>query len=98
MSFQIDISGLVQGVGFRPFVYRLATQYKLKGYVINNSHGVKIIISCLKKDLELFIERLKRSAPPLSKIEAIKITKLEKRENFRSFIIAKSDSALTFSA
>jgi len=43
-TFQITISGIVQGVGFRPFVYNLAMQMNLKGYVSNDEFGVIILV------------------------------------------------------
>ena len=63
---KILITGVVQGVGFRPFVYNLAGSLDLKGYVINSSKGVTIEIEGDKTSS--FIERLVKDAPPLSKI------------------------------
>ncbi len=68
---RIFVTGLVQGVGFRPFIYALATQMSLKGYVVNTSEGV--IINAEGKNLERFIERIRVEAPPLARITAIDI-------------------------
>ena len=46
---RINVSGMVQGVGFRPFVYDLARRYALRGYVLNNSHGVEIELEGVKE-------------------------------------------------
>ena len=62
------INGIVQGVGFRPFVYRLAKELELSGYVSNNSHGVVVEIEGKEIQLEEFHHHLKSEPPPLSKI------------------------------
>ena len=64
----IFIKGTVQGVGFRPFVYRAACKFNIKGSVLNNSSGVKITAYGRKPDLALFIKTLRDSPPPLSSI------------------------------
>src|SRR4030043_93622 len=63
---KILVRGVVQGVGFRPFVYSLAKSLNLKGFVMNSSKGVTIEIE--GNDSSLFVERLKNEAPPLSQI------------------------------
>lgn len=85
----ITVTGIVQGVGFRPFVYNLAVKCSLKGWVNNNSQGVYIDICGEDKDICNFINELKLNPPPLSKIDDIKI---ENREffNFDSFTIKES--------
>ncbi|MBM3292817.1 acylphosphatase, partial [Candidatus Bathyarchaeota archaeon] len=61
---QILISGRVQGVGFRPFIYRLATRFHLKGNVINRGDaGVEIVVEGLTKDIQLFLTSIKIEAP-----------------------------------
>lgn len=59
----IHIKGLVQGVGFRPHVYALASQLKLNGYVNNSSDGVHIVIGGPRKQTEQFLQQL-QSHPP----------------------------------
>lgn len=68
---KIHIKGIVQGVGFRPFVYNLARQYSLNGWVNNDSHGVHIEVEGEKEILSAFLEDLKSRNPPLSKITEI---------------------------
>lgn len=68
----INIKGLVQGVGFRPFVYNLAKSLNLKGSVANTTDGVTIDIE--GEDVTFFIEMLSKEAPPLSKIINVDIT------------------------
>lgn len=71
ISRLIRIRGTVQGVGFRPFVYRLALRLGIKGDVRNDAEGVLIHAAGLKEILERFIAQLEREAPPLSIIRAI---------------------------
>ncbi|SMY36300.1 Carbamoyltransferase HypF [Photobacterium malacitanum] len=72
----IHITGIVQGVGFRPFVYQLALQYALVGWVINDSEGVKIEAQGEIENLERFIIALEQQAPPLSRIDDIAVLSL----------------------
>ena len=70
---KIQVQGIVQGVGFRPFVHRLALQNNLKGYAYNDAQGIIIHIQGNSKDTDTFLEQLKSQAPVLSKIENIEI-------------------------
>lgn len=67
----IHITGIVQGVGFRPFVYRLATQWHLNGWVLNASDGVHIHVEGEQSELEGFLRSLPQMAPPAAKISSI---------------------------
>ncbi|MAT45127.1 MAG: carbamoyltransferase HypF [Anaerolineaceae bacterium] len=68
-SKKIGITGIVQGVGFRPFVYSLAKQYHLTGWVRNTSKGVEILVSGVEDVINQFISQLKSSPPPLARID-----------------------------
>jgi hydrogenase maturation protein HypF len=70
----ISVRGVVQGVGFRPFVFQLATRYNLKGWVCNTSEDVKIEVQGDSHDLEHFVSELQHHAPPLAHIENISVT------------------------
>ncbi len=70
----ISVRGVVQGVGFRPFVYQLATKYNLKGWVCNTSEDVRIEVEGAEEDIEQFLLALREQAPPLSHIEDITVT------------------------
>jgi hydrogenase maturation protein HypF len=65
---QIEVSGIVQGVGFRPYVYRLATGRGLRGTIRNTSAGVTIEIQGPAETVQDFVERLPAEAPPLARI------------------------------
>ena len=74
----IEVTGIVQGVGFRPFVHNLAEKYSLGGYVLNSPDGVVIEVEGEKEALEDFIYDLEHNAPPLSRIVEINRTVIEK--------------------
>lgn len=69
---RIFVQGIVQGVGFRPFVKRLADSMNISGYVINTSSGVEIFIAVSGGKADDFVERLLKDAPPLSHIVSLK--------------------------
>ncbi len=71
---RISVRGVVQGVGFRPFVYRLAHDLDLKGWVRNTSEDVKIEVEGNRQAIEQFCSQLKVSSPPLAHIEHVGIT------------------------
>ncbi len=70
---QIEVSGIVQGVGFRPYIYRLATGRNLKGTIRNTSAGVTIEIQGPAETVQDFIDRLPAEAPPLARITNLTI-------------------------
>jgi len=68
---KLAISGVVQGVGFRPFVYQLADRYKLKGYILNNTAGVTIEIEGAQEVVDAFMNALQNELPPLARIDTL---------------------------
>ena len=85
----IKVNGVVQGVGFRPFIYNLALINKLKGWVNNNSQGVSIDIEGELDNINKFLATLNSSPPPLSKIIKI-VTKEGALLGYSSFTIKES--------
>src|SRR5574341_13000 len=85
---RIHITGMVQGVGFRPFIYNLANKYNLKGFCLNDSRGVLIEVQGEKVDN--FIQEIKTSPPPLSNVEEIITQPLDSKEIYRDFSIRDS--------
>jgi hydrogenase maturation protein HypF len=67
----IDVAGIVQGVGFRPYVYRLANECGLTGLIANTPAGVSIEVQGDAEAVERFLERLPKEIPPLAKITGI---------------------------
>ncbi|MBA3025636.1 MAG: carbamoyltransferase HypF [Sulfurimonas sp.] len=86
------IQGVVQGVGFRPFVYKMAHELNLKGFVKNSATGVSIEVQGQKEALELFQLYLSSRIPPLTRIDSITKTQLTPT-NLQSFEIIQSDTA-----
>ncbi len=66
--YQIKINGIVQGVGFRPFIYKLAIEQNLTGYVLNSTNGVLIEAEGNINSLDKFIYRIKNELPPAAEI------------------------------
>jgi hydrogenase maturation protein HypF len=67
----VTVEGIVQGVGFRPFVYSLATRLELGGFVHNQSGRVRIEVEGSPSSLERFVRELREQAPPLARIDAL---------------------------
>ncbi len=65
------VEGTVQGVGFRPYVYRLATELGLAGFVLNDARGVLLEVEGDEGSIECFLARLERDAPPLALVERV---------------------------
>ena len=86
---KVSIRGVVQGVGFRPFVFRLATLLGLRGYVTNLPWGVLIEAEGEEERLNEFILRLPREKPPLARISSLEFSFLDPL-GLETFSIAKS--------
>jgi hydrogenase maturation protein HypF len=69
----IRVRGIVQGVGFRPFVYRLAREHAITGWVVNGMKGVEIHAEGCDSKLGIFLDRLKLEAPPAARISEIEV-------------------------
>ena len=74
---QIRVRGIVQGVGFRPFVYNLARDLGLTGYVFNSSAGVTVEIEGADEGIQKFLDTLRHRPPPLALIAEISVVELE---------------------
>lgn len=86
---RIQITGVVQGVGFRPYIYRLANECGLAGSVLNDSAGVDIEVEGPVDAVQNFLERLRPEAPPLSRIVTFDISEILSNGD-REFRIIKS--------
>jgi hydrogenase maturation protein HypF len=91
---RISITGRVQGVGFRPAVYRLACQLGLTGVVYNDTKGVKIELQGKKDKIDEFLVRLQSEAdkPPLAEIKTCNAVDIDVIEAEDKFVIETSDS------
>ena len=89
---EIGITGIVQGIGFRPYIYNLAQKHLIRGWVFNNEKGVFIDAEGEDGHLDQFIQEIPNLAPPLARIESFKIKHLEPL-GYTTFEIRKSEEA-----
>jgi hydrogenase maturation protein HypF len=89
---RIVVRGAVQGVGFRPFVYRLATELQLEGWVINSAQGVFIEGEGSRDALDRFLLRLEKEKPPRAAIQSFESSFLDPA-NYSGFEIRESDES-----
>ncbi len=92
-KYKYKIEGIVQGVGFRPFVYTLAKKYSIAGYVLNNSQGVEIVAAGDEDTLSAFEKELQKKLPPLARIDFITREFYTGNDEFKDFIIKESIKA-----
>ena len=90
-ALDIQVKGIVQGVGFRPFVYRLAKKYLVDGWVLNATDGVFIHAEAESKLLDEFVLELSENPPAASRVEEIDLAEVP-LEGFDSFEIRFSDA------
>jgi hydrogenase maturation protein HypF len=86
---RIEVRGTVQGVGFRPYVYRLAREEGVAGRVRNDAHGVTIEAFGLAGAIEAFLRRLEDAPPPAARVRDVRSAPIP-HEPFRDFVIADS--------
>ncbi|MFZ2852956.1 MAG: carbamoyltransferase HypF [Rhodocyclaceae bacterium] len=89
---RIRVSGVVQGVGFRPFVWRLARELALTGWVRNDSRGVEIEVCGAAAQVRRLVDRLQHEAPPLARIDAVIAHKAKPDSVAEDFVIIDSRS------
>ncbi|WP_457601120.1 acylphosphatase, partial [Hydrogenivirga sp.] len=87
---RVKLKGAVQGVGFRPFVYRVARELSLGGFVINDSRGVLIEVEGEEADLFKFLRLLHERKPPLAHLFSQEVEELQPR-GYEDFEIRKSE-------
>jgi hydrogenase maturation protein HypF len=90
--WRLTVRGVVQGVGFRPFVYRLAQQYRLSGHVGNDTAGVFIEVQGQPEQLAAFRAELLRQPPPLAQIDTHTCEAITPHPDERDFRILESGS------
>ena len=88
-GYKIHVDGIVQGVGFRPFVYNLARSHNLNGWVRNTSSGVDIVVTGTPADLDLFLHELQSNPPKLARIDRISTLPADD-QSFSDFLILES--------
>jgi hydrogenase maturation protein HypF len=91
LRVKINVTGIVQGVGFRPFVYRVAVRNGLAGYVRNRGDaGVEILLEGEEQNIQDFLRDLKEKKPPLAQIHGVITTTLTGKNEHEKFTIYKS--------
>jgi hydrogenase maturation protein HypF len=93
MYFLINIQGLVQGVGFRPFIYHTARRLKINGTVANSNYGVVIRTDCSDSDLQKLINAVKSEHPGVAYIHSVSVKTVNDTEVFDGFKITGSHSS-----
>ena len=94
---EILVRGTVQGVGFRPFIFNLATSLEIAGTVTNTGDGVLITATAENEQLQLFIRAIQDQAPPLAKITSLDTKSLPAgaKENIKAFSILPSTTGVS---
>ena len=92
---KVLVEGIVQGVGFRPFVYRIATELELVGYVRNLGNVVEIVIQGSDDKIADFIYKLQNELPPIAKINNLETEELENEEEYADFTIKESSDSFS---
>ncbi len=90
-ALSVHITGIVQGVGFRPFVYNLAVELGLTGWVLNSSDGVFCVVQGETPALDAFVRDVREKAPPMAAVESVSVEEVEP-ESFDGFGIRESTS------
>jgi hydrogenase maturation protein HypF len=89
---EINITGIVQGIGFRPFIYNLARRHSIRGWVLNNEKGVWVDAESEDGNLQRFIKDIPKLAPPLARIESFDVRYVQPL-GYTTFEIKKSEEA-----
>lgn len=91
-TLEINITGIVQGVGFRPFLYNLARDYDLKGYILNRGNaGVRLVLQGGFENVTSFLEDVERKNPKISYIENITTREVDSDVRYTTLEIKKSE-------
>ena len=89
--YEIKIKGVVQGIGFRPFIYKIAQQLNIKGWVKNSAEGVIIQAECSPKQLNNFSQKIQQEKPKQADIYNLEIKQLD-YIGYQEFKIEKSEA------
>jgi len=93
-SILLNIEGIVQGVGFRPFLFNLAREHGLKGWIKNRGNaGIQLQLQGERGAIDQFIDDIGKKKPAISRVDAIDVQRLEKMEDFNDLVIKDSEDA-----
>jgi len=91
LRLKLSVTGIVQGVGFRPFIYRIAVRNNLTGFVRNRGDaGVEVLLEGTAQNIKKFTQDLTSKKPPLAQIENLNQTKLSDKNEYKNFTIHHS--------
>ena len=86
----VEVRGIVQGVGFRPFIHRLVERHGLSGWVRNTSEGAELEVEGVRGEVEAFVREIGAEAPPLALIESVTVTEKPGSGGYEGFRIVES--------
>ncbi|MFX0099326.1 MAG: carbamoyltransferase HypF [Candidatus Hodarchaeota archaeon] len=93
-AVMIDIEGIVQGVGFRPFLFNLARDHHLVGEILNRGNaGVRVFLEGSEDSIDKFIQDIKEKAPAISRVDNVRITRMDQLGGYERLTIKKSEDA-----
>ncbi len=92
MAVQLRITGVVQGVGFRPFVYRVAQEYAVTGWVLNGEDGVHVVAEARPENLKRFVDTVRAQPPSAAHVASFEVETIE-LAGFERFEIRESTNA-----
>lgn len=96
VRFRLLVCGIVQGVGFRPYVHQLATRYGLCGFVLNGPDGVVVEVEGGRGDIDRFLLALSAEAPPLARISAVTTAEIGTQEDTQFLIRESTETNFSF--
>ena len=92
ITYNLEITGIVQGVGFRPFLYNLARNHNLRGVILNRGNaGVSLTLQGNREDFEEFMDNVKKKKPNISYIEKLTVNESLLSKNFPDLRIEASE-------
>lgn len=91
-AIRLLIRGIVQGVGFRPYLHRLAEKYHMTGWARNTSSGLECLIQGQPEFINIFLNEIKNAPPPLAVIDAVEVSSAGAAGRYTEFTIEKSQS------
>ncbi len=98
MRVKLNVTGIVQGVGFRPFIYRTAVKNGLHGYVRNmGDAGVEVLLEGAEGQVGRFMQDLTAEKPPLAHIDHVAKTELAGKDEYATFTIIQSSKTAELS-
>ena len=92
INIEIEITGIVQGIGFRPFLFNLARDHNLRGSILNRGNaGVRLILQGKRVDIDAFITNIRKKKPKISFIENIEVRESTLDTIFKDLKIERSE-------